>query len=421
MFDLTRVMRSMSILTKNRDFRLIFSATAISNLGDGVSALAFPWLATLITRDPTLIALVAVATRLPWLLFSIPAGVLTDRRDRRTLMVQADVFRFVLTAGVIALILNIGSFPPENAEFFHIAILSGIAFLLGSAEVIRDNAAQTVLPSIVDKSDLERANGQLWSVEQVMGSFVGPPLAGFLIAMSVPAPFLLDAVTFALAAWIVWSMTLPKRATPKRRSIRVEMMEGITWMRGHPIIVQLAIMLGIINALHMATLTILVLFSQDILGLGAAGHGLLLTAAAAGGVLGGLLCPAIAKRLGNRASLLWAMLFFTIPFIMTAMTSSAWIAGLAQFLSMGAGLLWNVVTVSYRQRAIPDELLGRVNSIYRFFGWGMMPVGALCGGLIVSWAEPGLGREDAIRLVFYIAGLGSILMLAYGWARLKIT
>ena len=142
----------MSLLVANRNYRLLFSASAISNLGDGISALAFPWLATLITRDPALIALVAFATRLPWMLFSIPAGVITDRRDRKTLMVQADMFRFILTAGVIALILSIDTIPPEDTAHLYIYALSGLAFLLGSAEVIRDNAAQTVLPSIVKRT-----------------------------------------------------------------------------------------------------------------------------------------------------------------------------------------------------------------------------------------------------------------------------
>ena len=91
-----------------RNFRLLFSASAVSNLGDGVSALAVPWLATLITRDPMLIAAVAFATRLPWLLFSIPAGVWTDRVDRRRLMVQADLFRMLLTFGIVAMILSAG-------------------------------------------------------------------------------------------------------------------------------------------------------------------------------------------------------------------------------------------------------------------------------------------------------------------------
>ena len=401
------------------NFRLLFSASAVSNLGDGVSALAFPWLATLITRDPMLIAIVAFATRLPWLLFSIPAGVWTDRVDRRRLMVQADLFRMLLTFGIVAMILSVPSFPPDQGQLL-IAGLCVVAFLLGSAEVVRDNAAQTILPSIVPKDALEQANGQLWSVEQIMGSFVGPPLAGLLIAYAVPAPFALDAASFALAAGLVWFMVVTPRAPRIRRSAWAEAREGITWLRDHKTILQLAILLGLMNALAIMTVTILVLFSQEILGLSAAGHGLLLTAGAAGGVAGGLICPRIAARIGHTQALIVAVAIMALCFAIIWQANSTWIVALALFFEMFAGLLWNVVTVSYRQRLIPDDLLGRVNSLYRFFGWGMMPIGALLGGWIVTIAAPDIGREAALRLPFLLAAAGMGGIWIYCAARLRL-
>ncbi len=410
----------MALLAQNRSFRLLFSASAISNLGDGVSALAFPWLATLITRDPALIAVVAFATRLPWLLFSIPAGVITDRADRRRLMVRADVLRLLLTCGVIALIFAVPSLPVTQTPGLYISLLSALAFLLGAAEVVRDNAAQTVLPAIVAKAELERANGQIWTVEQVMGAFVGPPLAGVLIALAVPAPFALDALSFGLAAWLVWMIALPPRVAPPRRSVWTEMAEGWAWMRAHATILRLAVMLGAINAIFVMALTVLVLLSQEILGLDAVGHGILLTAGALGGVLGGLLGPLVVERIGGQRAVLLAMACFPVPFAILALTHSPILAGVALFIETAAGVLWNVVTVSYRQRRIPDALLGRVNSLYRFFGWGMMPLGALAGGLLVAWAEPSLGRDLALRVPFMVGGAGAVLILAYGAARLRL-
>lgn len=204
----------MALLAHNRPYRLLFFATAVSNLGDGISALAFPWLATLLTRDPLLIALVAFAQRLPWLLFALPAGVITDRYDRRSLIIRADLLRFLLTCGVVALALQAPALPLAGDPLPYILALCAIALLSGTAEVLRDNAAQTVLPSLVPKAQLEAANGQLWSVEQIMGAFVGPPLAGILIALAVPAPFVVDAMTFGLAAWLVWAIALPARPAP---------------------------------------------------------------------------------------------------------------------------------------------------------------------------------------------------------------
>lgn len=410
----------MRLLATNRPFRFLFSATAISNLGDGISALAFPWLATLITRDPALVALVAFATRLPWLLFSIPAGVLTDRQDRRLLMVQADTFRFLLTIGVIALIFSVPELPLQQNPLIYILALSGLAMLLGTAEVVRDNAAQTVLPSVVAKADLEAANGQMWSVEQIMGSFVGPPLAGLLIALAVPAPFAVDAVTFAIAAWLVWCISIPRRPEREKRRIGLEIMEGWSWMRAHPTILRLAIMLGLINAISTMALTILILFSQEILNLSAVGHGVLMTAGAAGGVVGGLVGPKVVARIGAQKSVQLALVLFPVPLIVIGLTANPVIAAGALFLEMIAALLWNIVTVSYRQRRIPDALLGRVNSLYRFFGWGMMPIGALAGGLIVSAVEADLGRDLALRVPYLLGAVMMLAMMFYGSLKLRL-
>ncbi|WP_300029916.1 MFS transporter [uncultured Roseobacter sp.] len=410
----------MALLAKNRSFRLLFSATAVSNLGDGVSALAFPWLATLITRDPALVALVAFATTLPWLLFSIPVGVLVDRYDRRLLMVRADTFRLLLTCGVISLIFSIPAFPPGGDPLGYILALAALGMMLGTAEVVRDNAAQTVLPSIVPKPDLESANGQLWSVEQIMGSFVGPPLAGLLIALAVPAPFALDAVTFGVAALLVWCIAIPQRANPPRRRIRTEMYEGWQWMRGNPTIFRLAVMLGFINGISVMAMTILILFSQEVLGLSAAGHGVLMAVGAAGGVLGGVLGPRIISRIGPQRGVILALFLIPLPFAILALTGNPGVAGVALFIEVFSALMWNIVTVSYRQRRIPDELLGRVNALYRFFGWGMMPVGALLGGWIVSLGEEPLGREAALRLPFMIAAAGAWVLLVYGARKLRL-
>ena len=400
----------MTLLRTNKNYRLLFSASAVSNLGDGVSALALPWLASLITRDPMLIATVAFATRLPWFICSIPAGVITDRYDRKHLMVGADILRMILTAGLVVCALTIPQPAPAGAAFAAILIVSGLAFLLGLAEVVRDNAAQTVLPSVVAKSDLERANGQLWSIEQIMGAFIGPPLAGFMIAWAVPAPFVLDTLSFALTAGMVLFIAIPPRPAVIRRSVWREAVEGMVWIRSHWVILQLALMLGVMNALGMLVVTILVLYSQEVLGLSVIQHGLLLIAGAAGGVVGGLVCPKIAAVLGRRSALHCALLGLAVSNALLALVPSVLIVA----------LLWNVVTVSYRQRFIPDALLGRVNSIYRFFGWGLLPFGALASGAIVVMAEPDLGRALALRMPFIIAAVGSFAMLVYGMIWLHI-
>ncbi len=410
-----------ALIRENRNFRLMMSGAGLANLSDGIGVLAFPWLATLITTDPRALAIVAFATRIPWFLWSLPVGVLTDRADRQKMMVRADLARMALAMAVVALILTGPTGAEGTQAVWMIAGLSALAFLMGTAEVFRDNAAQTALPSVVDKDRLEEANGQIWSVEQVMGQFVGPPLAGFLIAVAVPAPFVFEAVGFALAAWAVWAIAFPVRTiVSEREGFWREMRAGWDWLRQHKVILQLALILGGLNAAHMAGFTVLVLYSQEVLGLGAVGYGLLLTAGAAGGVAGGLICPTLARRFGSERSLWIALALMPIPFLGLYLFSSIPLAVAMLFLETFVAVLWNVVTVSYRQRVIPDALLGRVNSIYRFFGWGMMPIGALAGGWIMAVAEPSMGREDALRLVFLIGAGAFVALFAYGVARLRL-
>lgn len=409
-----------ALLRRNRNFRLHFMASAVSNLGDGVSVLAMPWLATLLTRDAFLISLVVTAGRLPWFLFALPAGVWTDRADRRRMMVRADLVRMGLTLGVIGLILSVPALPqPAGSGPGMILLLASLSFLLGTAEVLRDNAAQTLMPQIVAAGDLERANGQMWGAEQVMNQFVGPPLAGALIGFGIALPFGLDAATFAIAAALVAMLTLQPQALPARRAFLSELKEGFVWLKDHALIRRLAVILGITNAVFTAAITMLALYSQEILGLGAFGYGMLLTAGAAGGVLAGLAGPGIAARFGPERAVHAAMVIFSVSYLLLGLFPSRGMAVIGLFGDAFGGVLWNVVTVSYRQRVIPPALLGRVNAIYRFLGWGMMPIGAMAGGLLVRMSEPVLGRESALLLPFTVAGAVTVLLTVYGVFRLR--
>ncbi|HQV59042.1 MAG TPA: MFS transporter, partial [Ilumatobacteraceae bacterium] len=156
------------------NYRKVFSASVISNLGDGMAQVGYPWLASALTRNPLLIALVGVMQRLPWLIFTLPAGVITDRQDRRRLMVRMDLLRGVVTSVVAVVVLTTSNLPkPSQVDqvvgtrtALYLAILVAV-LLLGFAEVLRDNSAQTILPAVVEPDQLERANGRMWSMEMV--------------------------------------------------------------------------------------------------------------------------------------------------------------------------------------------------------------------------------------------------------------
>ncbi|MFK8024622.1 MAG: MFS transporter [Ilumatobacter sp.] len=414
----------------------LFGASTISNLGDGIGTLAYPWLASAVTRNPLLIALVVVVQRLPWLLFSLPAGVITDRMSRRTLMVRANAARFVITFGVGLLVLSkqdalpgpdelsSGAAAAVDDNLLYVLILLA-TLLLGIAEVFYDNAAQTFMPAVVHPDDLERANGRLWSTEQVANQFAGPPLGSFLLAAAFALPFFVDAATFAvsaaLVAFIPASVQRPKPpptdgAPPP--SWKSELAEGFTWLWRHPLLRPMAIILGLLNALGMMSGSILILFAQEVLDTSATEFALLSTGGAIGGVVGGWTASIISKRIGPGPSL-WLTLLGggAVTAAIGAMT--AWPFVWALFLIyMLLAVLWNVITVSLRQTIIPDELLGRVNSVYRFFAWGMMPIGSIIGGAIVAIADANGSREFALRLPWFVAGALHVALFAFAAPKL---
>ncbi|PJI84536.1 transmembrane secretion effector [Yoonia maricola] len=401
-----------ALLARNRNFRLLFSAGALTNLGDGLVVLALPWLATLMTDNALMIGAVAAAGRLPWLFFAIPAGVIIDRVDRRKLIARADLLRAVIAFAIMLLAL-------QSHDEGGVWLLAGLAFLLGSAEVLRDNAAQTILPSIVASEDLEKANGQLWSTEQLTGQFIGPPLAGVLIAAGIAVPFGLHAGFLVLAAGLVWLITL-QPTLKAQTGFGQALLEGIAFMRGDALLLRLAIVLGIANFIATATLTVQVLFAQDVLALSPAAYGLVLSAAAMGAISGSLLAPWLTRLFGIQLCLFASVAGWGIGYTTIGLTSQGVVMACALYGVMAAAMLWNVITVSWRQRRIPSELLGRVNSIYRFFGWGSMPLGALAGGLLVSVLEDDMGREMAIRAPFLLAGLSCAALLAYAVFKLSL-
>lgn len=407
----------------------LLSASTLSNLGDGLMSVGVVWLASALTRDATVLALIGFASRLPWLLFALPAGVLADRFDRRRLVASMDVARSaVIFAFVLLLVivpggvptpadLAAGTPPPSSAPLLLVG-LGLLALLLGCAEVVRDNSAQTLLPAIVDKRLLEKANGRMWGAEVAMNSFVGPPLAGLLLAFAVVVPFAANAALLAASAVLVYSLSGNFARTGRSGPIawRAEIAEGFRWLWSHTVLRALALLLGAMNMASALTLAVFVLYAQDVLGLFEGWqYGLLLTGMAAGAIAGSLVADRISDALGRGRSLLLAISVLGACFIVMGLVPVAVVVWLAAVVSGVAGVVWNVITVSLRQRIIPDELLGRVNSVYRFFGWGTISIGTLLGGLVVSLLEPGLGREWALRTPFLIAGAAHLAILGYAW------
>jgi MFS family permease len=365
----------------------VWWAAAIDSVGDGAFAVAVPLLAVTITRDPRLIAIVSAATYLPWLLLSLPAGAVVDRYDRAALMWRSQALQAVIVAGITVL-AALGQVD--------IPVLAVMAFGLGACEVVFANASQAIMSDIVPVSLLHTANGNQYTVTTIGQQFLGPPVGSLLFAVAVALPFGVDAGSFALSAALL--ATLPRRPqlTTEHAPLRTAVAEGLRWLRGHRLLRALALLLGVNTFCYQLGNVTLVLLATQILHLSAQGYGVLLAGAALGSVVGGLVNARIAARTGPLPALLVALAANVVIFAGIGLSPNAVVLGGLLALNGLATTMWNVVTVSLRQEIVPTQLLGRVNSVYRMLGWGLIPLGALTGGL--------LAHQFGLRAPYPIAG-----------------
>jgi len=396
------------------NYHKLFISTTVSNIGDGMSLIAYPWLASALTRNPLLIAGVTLVQRLPWLVFTLPAGVITDRVDRKKAMALADFARFGLTLIVAFAVLGRQSRLPGVDEVEKVTgtstglyiLLLFATLLLGTAEVLRDNCGQTFMPSIVGPDQLEKANGRMWSAEFIANTFIGPPLGSLLLIAAFSLPFFVDSASFLIAALLVWSIPGNFRTERPTDHVqapwRAELAEGFRWLWSHELLRSMAIILGLMNLASALSGAVLVLFAQEILNVGPLVFTIMGFGFAAGGIIGSNLAPWLSKRLGSGTCL---------AITLGSSAATAFVVGLSSWwpvvmLAFGVGTTlgstWNVITVSLRQTIIPPHLLGRVNSVYRFFAWGMMPLGAALGGITVTVVSELYNRRIALRSAFFL-------------------
>jgi MFS family permease len=359
------------------EFGKLWTASTISTLGDGIVLTAGPLLAATLTRDPVLISLVGAASYVPWLLFSLPAGALVDRWDRRRVMWIVDLLRgFVLAAVAVTVVTGTISIP--------VLVVASLA--LGVGQTLFDNASQAAIPTVVsDVERLERANGQLLGARTVSEQFAGPPLGGYLFSLTAWLPYAADAVTFAASSALLARLRGRFRADPgpvPRASLRAEMVDGLRWLARHRLLRGLAVLAGLGNLVFSAGEAVLVLVAQERLGLGSVGFGLLLTGVAVGGTVGSLMAAWLSRRWGLRRVLLGTRTAESVAVLLVGLTTSAWLAGAALALVGAATAIYNVLVQSLRQAAVPAHLLGRAISAFRLIGLGTIPIGVVLGGLL---------------------------------------
>ena len=387
-------------MSLGRNFTKAMVASGFANLADGVLWVALPLLAVELTRSPLLIAGITVAARLPWLLAPV-AGAFADRLDRRQSMVRVNLVRTVLLGGLaLAVAVDLATLP----------MLFAVAVLLGVAETLFDTSAQSLLPAVVDREDLTRANSRLFAVELVANTFVGPPLGGLLAAAGLAVALGLPAAAYLVGAGclalLVGSFRAAGAGPAGSTRLRDDIAEGTRFVWRHPVLRPLAIMLGIQNMAFSAAFSVFVLFAvaPGPMGLSKAGYGVLTATLGVGSLLGSWLAVPVQRRLGRVNTLVLSIVLNALTLAVPVVTTLPVPIG-ASMVASGAGIvLWNVITVSLRQRITPDRLLGRMNASYRLVGWGTMPLGAALGGV--------LAEALGLRGAFLVAALLTLAVLA---------
>ena len=356
---------------------------------------AGPLLALSLTDDTRLIATVSFAALLPWLVLSLPAGVFLDRHDRHKIMYRANVVR-----GVVYGIIAIGA----ARDWLNIYLLIAAMTIAGICELFFDMSSQAILPAIVDEDSLEIANSRLYIAEIVSNGFIGLPFGAWIFVIAIGAPFGINAVALIIAALLVRSIRIKNKpqAAASSNSFLTDLKQGLNWLWSHDLLRTLAIMLGVANMCAMFAQAVFVKFARDELGLGARGFGLLLAAISIGSILGGLIGEVVSKKLGATTAIILAYVIFGLSDVIPGLFPQIWAVAVSGIVMAIAGTTWNVITVSMRQRLIPADLFGRVNSVYRFIGTGSTAIGALIGGQIAF--------TFGLRATYLAAGL--VLLIA---------
>ena len=386
------------------DFRWLLSSVWVGNLGDGLAIAAGPLLVAQQTDSPFLISLAATLQWLPKLLFALPAGVVTDRLDRRLLVIGVDVVR-VAVLGLLVASLVTGTVS--------IGVVLMALFLLGTAETFADNASGTLLPMLVHRDDLAVGNARIQTGFITVNQLAGPPLGAALFAAGTTLPFVAQGVLLLAAVATIARVRLPAHGRDEAAGTRVlhEVVEGFRWVAHHAAVSTLVLTLMIFNLTFGAAWSVLVLYATERLGLHAVGFGLITTVGAVGGLLGTAAYGWITRRVSLGDLMRIGLVVETLTHLGLALTTEPVVA-LAIFFVFGAhAFIWGTTSITVQQRAVPTRLQGRVSSVNLVGCFGGLVLGGLLGGA--------LAQAYGVTAPFWFAFGGSAVFLVLLWGQLS--
>ena len=401
-----------------QSFRWLLASAIFSNLGDGIALAAGPLLIASQTSDPFLVAMAYFVQVAPPLIFSLWAGAAADRLNRRTIAIVLNVARAVVLGFLAATIVT---------GYVNIALVLGALFLLATAETFADIAEGSLLPRIVPREHLTTANARMSGAFLGINQLIAPPIGAFLFVAGAAIPFAADAACFVFGALLISRLARDVGArrrdenrtasadnaaagsnvAPQAQGILRDIGEGVRWLARHPAMRTLVVTIVAFNVTYGAAWSVLVLYVRDQLGMGEIGYGIITAAAAVGGIVGTVAYDRLTRRFSLSDLMRAGLLIETVTHLSLALTRSP-IVALGIFFVFGAhAFVWGTTATTIRQRAVPDELYGRVSGVYRVGIFGGLVAGAPIGGF--------LAREFGITGPFWFGFVGSAILLALLW------
>ena len=393
-------MRKPGGLWQHRDFLSLWGAETISQFGTQVSLLALPLVAILVLEESAFkIAALTSVEFLPFLLFTLPAGVWVDRLRRKPILVLGNVGRAVALLSV-PIVYWVGGLT--------IWQLYVVGFAVGTCTVFFDVAYQSYIPALVGREDVVEANSKL-EISRAAANIAGPGMAGGLIALlTAPVAVLVDAVSYAVSAVLLFVIRKEEEAPPRaeRRSLRAELGEGLNYVFRNPYQRTMVTMTALSNFFGQVVFSILLVYAVRELHLSAGTIGIALAI----GNLGTLASALTAKRIGNRLgvgrTILLASCLFGPGTLLIAFAPQQYalpLIVLAMIVIGFGGILYNVTAISLIQAITPDRILGRANASRRFVVWGVVPFGGFVGGALAS--------TIGLRETMVVGALGGLLSI----------
>ena len=374
------------------DFWKFWTGQTISNLGSSITGFALPLLIYKLTGSAINLALATAAVFLPYLLFGLVLGAWVDRVNRKRLMIFADLLNAAAIASVPLLAM---------AGALSVWWIYGVAFITSTVGIAFQSAEFAAIPSLVSRDDLVTANGRIqasYSAAAIVGPLVAGALVGFMPLYDL---LLLDAASFLLSAVALKLVRIEfnQGETARRQSsIRQDIVEGLRYVIGHPVLRNISIMMALVNFVASTINTQLVLFAEQRLGASDSQVGYLFSAGSVGVVALSLLAGTLRKRWPFSRVALGALMLEGVIVVALALTTQFWAALVLWALISGLGILFNINTGSLRQAIVPNHMLGRVMSIAGVLAWSAIPVGTFLGGVAIE-------RTGNVALVYLVIGV----------------